>query len=258
MTVSLYDTDPKVHEFIRTMPDGYREVFDQRAMREHASIVAQRTDRAGHAALWRNLPRGLAVVCVVADDMPGLLSVVTTALALHRLDVVTAHVFTRHLDDGRVEAVDFFWVQDRTRMHGQPPTPEHLDRCVATLCGFLRAGVEPDDITAGPLSGPVAGAPPEVHWVDVTESTIARDAVLQLDATDGPGLLLSAAKALYASGLTIVASHIETQGDVARDRFTVRAADGQPLDAERRALVLARVEESLRAWHGRVRLRTGS
>lgn len=253
MTDSLFDIDPRVHEFIRTMPDGYREVFDRRAMREHAQILEERGSRPGHAALWRTLPRGLAVLCVMADDAPGLLSVVTTALLLHRLDVVTAHVFSRRLDDGRVEAVDFFWVQDRQRSQGQPPTPEHLDRAVATLCGFLRAGVEPEDITAGPLgSTPPPGEPPRVFW----EEDGGADAVLRIEASDGPGLLLSAAKAMYACGLTIVASEVATDGDVARDRFTLRAADGSPLEGERKTTAAARVHRALLEWHERARLRS--
>jgi UTP:GlnB (protein PII) uridylyltransferase len=253
MTESLFDIDPKVHDFIRTMPEGYREVFDRRAVREHADIVAARGDRPGHAALWRTLPRGLAVLCVVADDQPGLLSVVTTALALHRLDVVTAHVFSRMRDDGTTEAVDYFWVQDRQRVLGQPPAQEHLERCVATLCGFLRAGVEPDDITAGSLSVPPPGEPPKVSWAG---DSAGGDAVLQIEATDGPGLLLSAAKAMYASGLTIVASQIATEGDIARNRFALRLADGKPLDPGRKDAVLCRVREALLAWHGRARLRS--
>jgi UTP:GlnB (protein PII) uridylyltransferase len=253
MTDSLFDIDPNVHDFIRTMPDGYREVFDRRAVREHAELVAQRGERAGHAAVWRMLPRGLAVMCVVADDVPGLLSVVTTALALHRLDVLTAHVFSRKLDSGDTEAVDFFWVQDRQRASGQAPAPEHLDRCARTLCGFLRAGVEPDDITAGQLSSPPPGAVPVVSW---EEGGTLDQSVLRIEASDGPGLLLSAAKALYASRLTIVASEISTESNVARDRFTLRAADGGHLDAERKDAALVRVRQALLAWHGRARLRS--
>jgi UTP:GlnB (protein PII) uridylyltransferase len=253
MTESFFDTDPTVNDFVTSMPDAYREVFDARSRREHTALVSRRGNRAGFADVWRTLPRGLAVLCVVGDDHPGLLSVVTTALVLHRLDVVTAQVFCRRIRGGGLEAVDFFWVRREERASERPPAAEHLERCVGTITGFLRAGVEPDDITGGLISAPPPGPPPRVYW---TEAAPHGDSVLCIEATDGPGLLMALAKALYQCELSIVGSNISTEDGIARDRFMLRTRHLSPLDEVTRARTLEQVERALHAWHDRALLRT--
>jgi UTP:GlnB (protein PII) uridylyltransferase len=235
------------------MPDAYCEVFDARSRREHTSLVARRGGRVGFAEVWRTLPRGLAVLCVVADDHAGLLSVVTTALVLHRLDVVTAQIFCRTTARGDVEAVDFFWVRQAGRTSDRPPPSEHLERCVATLTGFLRAGVEPDDITGGLITAALLDKQPVASWADFDPDG---EAVLCIEAGDGPGLLMALAKALYQCELSIVGSDIATHDGLAKDRFTLRTRDTGPLDEATRARVLAKVQKALDAWYDRARLRS--
>ena len=59
---------------------------------------------------------GRAALCVVAEDRPGLLSAIAAALVSHKLDVITALVFSRVASGGDVEAVDFLWVRRSVRL----------------------------------------------------------------------------------------------------------------------------------------------
>jgi UTP:GlnB (protein PII) uridylyltransferase len=246
VTQELIDADPFVHEFALSMPPGYREIFDRRAMREHAQLVAQRGNQPGFAAVWRTLPRGLAVLCVAADDHPGLLSVVTTVFVLHRLDVVTAQVFCRSRPDGSAEAVDFFWVRHPDRSLTAPPSEDHLERCVRTIVGFLRAGVEPNSVVTGPLSSPSSATPPRVEF-DAAAAAQGESALI-IEASDGSGLLMAIARSLYQSDVTIIASEIATRDKRVYDRFTLLARDGTKLSRAQQETVRTNVTAALEAW----------
>lgn len=247
--MTLHDSDPLVNDFVHSMPEGYRELFDQRARREHAYLVQQRGGKPGYAAVWTTLPRGLSVVCVTGDDHPGLLSVVTTVFVLHRLDVVTAQVFCRKLPHGQTEAVDFFWVRQKERGHEVPPTPDHLARCVRTITGFLRAGVEPEHVLTGTVSSRPPEGPLSLDWDDAGR-------VLTIQTPDGAGLLMAIAKALHESQVTIVSSEITTEASTAHDRFELRTRDGNELDQGARDAVVERVRKGVLSWQQRAAVRS--
>jgi UTP:GlnB (protein PII) uridylyltransferase len=247
--VSLHDSDPLVNEFVHSMPEGYRELFDQRARKEHAYLVQRRGDKPGYAAVWTTLPRGLSVVCVTGDDHPGLLSVVTTVFVLHRLDVVTAQVFCRRLEQGKTEAVDFFWVRQKERAHDVPPNPDHLERCVRTITGFLRAGVEPEHVLTGAVSSRPPEGPLSLGWDDSGQ-------ILTIQTPDGAGLLMAIAKALHESHATILSSEIRTEGSMANDRFELRMRTGGELDDAAREVIAERVQKSVVSWQQRSAVRS--
>ena len=92
-----------VSDFLDSMPWRYREVFDGPSAREHAAIVARRAGSPAHVELRRRLPRDGAVVCVAADDCPGLLLAITRALHRARVQILGSDATTK---DGRV--VDSF------------------------------------------------------------------------------------------------------------------------------------------------------
>jgi len=81
---------PSAEDFAATMPGDYAQLYARDEIAEHAAIVARRRLEPAHAEVWRPLPAGGAVLCIVADDHPGFLSTVSAVLYLHELDVVTA------------------------------------------------------------------------------------------------------------------------------------------------------------------------
>ena len=84
--------------FRASMSESYRQAFDDVAIREHAAIVSRRgtaQSSVAHVEIWRQLPKGVSVLCVVADDRPGLLSFICASLVLHKMDVLSAQAYTR-------------------------------------------------------------------------------------------------------------------------------------------------------------------
>jgi len=109
-------------ELVASMPPAYPQIFERRDILEHTAIVNARGTARAHAAEWRQLPGGTVIVCVVADDVPGLLSLVSAAFVSHHLDVTSAQIFCRPTSRGS-EAVDFFWLR-RAR---PSRLPQHID-----------------------------------------------------------------------------------------------------------------------------------
>src|SRR5262245_53924526 len=100
--------------FARSMPSAYREAFTTEDISEHAAIATRRGDRVSHLELWRTRADGLHVLCVVADDRPGLLSNICRVLVAHDLEVLSAQIHCRNRGEKLPpEAFDVFTVRSR-------------------------------------------------------------------------------------------------------------------------------------------------
>jgi [protein-PII] uridylyltransferase len=229
--------DP-VSDFLDSMPWRYREIFDAPSAREHAAIVARRGTEPAHVELWRKLPRGGAVVCVAADDCPGLLSFISAALVVHRLDVEAAQAYTRQAKDAP-EAVDFFWL----RRDGGPPSPilqADVAGIAEVLRGLVAGTVTLDAVAAAARAERVrpAGATTRVRFDETTESGLA---VLTVETFDRPGLLLAVTRALHRARVQILASEATTTDGRVVDRFTLVELDGAALRSNRRGVLQVEV-----------------
>jgi UTP:GlnB (protein PII) uridylyltransferase len=107
-------TTDALSEFLASMPAAYRDAFPDDA-EGHAAIVGRRGGRSAHLERWRVAEDGTSVVCVVADDRPGLLSTICRVFSAHDLDIVMAQVHCRKRREGpSPEAFDLFWLRPRT------------------------------------------------------------------------------------------------------------------------------------------------
>jgi [protein-PII] uridylyltransferase len=229
--------DPVV-TFYESMPPRYRELFDSTEAREHLAIVARRGRAKAHAELWKRLPDGGAVLCVIADDRPGLLSFISAALVVHMMDVVAAQVYTRTTPRG-AEAVDFFWL----RREGPARSPV-LESDVSGIANVLRALVAReltiDTITriTGARPAPPPGASTHVTFEEMPNTGLT---VLTVETFDRPGLLLAITKALSRARVQIVASEAMSRDGCVLDRFTIVELDGAPLRAHRHGVLRVEV-----------------
>lgn len=237
---------PDVVAFAESMPPAYRQAFSPRAIQEHAAIASARGSKQVHAALWRTFSRGLAVICVVAHDHPGLLGVVSAAFVLHRLDITTAQIHCRTLPGGELEAVDLFWVRrhDFGKAQRKPPSEDEVNRCVDTVVGFVRAHVVPETLLPRLETAPRADFEPRVHF----EVNRAGEYELVVEAPDGTGLLMHLARTLYRQRLTILSSEIRTDGDTAHDRFVIAPEHTSRLDSAQRERICAEITQTLQGW----------
>jgi [protein-PII] uridylyltransferase len=237
-------------DFFASMPVAYRMTFSSSDARQHAAIAARRGSRSIHVELWRTLPGGGATLCVVAEDRPALLALISAGLVESGLDVTSAEIYCRTPSDRPVEAVDFFWVRatdaDGTQRVIDPT--EIVDLCLR-LQTLLDAPVRPDRLGPnGDTLSPIDPIPAARAFFEprALESGLN---VLVVEGRDRPGLLLSLVRVLHRQGVDIVASEIRTEAQHVRDRFTVVDGRGSPLTFERRQTIEDAVRRAMRPPH---------
>jgi [protein-PII] uridylyltransferase len=237
-----------VNDFIAAMPSRYGVLFDPRTIRRHAGVAYRRGTRRAHVEVWRALPDGSAALCVIAEDRPGLLSAIAAALVLHRLDVITALVFSRALpsDDPAAEAVDLVWVR---RANPTDTAAIGADEAVSigeVLSAILSGSISVDQIA---LQTPVAAAPASMADTRTVVRFDASDddnlAALLVEAPDRPGMLLTIARELFQHGAQIVRSLVRTADGRAFNRFELTEFNGGRLVPERREQICTGVLTAL-------------
>jgi [protein-PII] uridylyltransferase len=179
-------------------------------------------------------------VTIVARDRPGLFAAITGALASRSVDVLAADIWTRR--DGA--ALEVFRVRGA---HGPLASErwesirEDVRRAVAGDLDVRRALRERAATTRPPA---VAGREPRV-LVDNATSDFAT--VVEVHATDRPGLLHTITSALADAGCDLQLAKVATYGVDVVDVFYVRDLDGQRIvDRDR----IAEIERSILAALG--------
>jgi UTP:GlnB (protein PII) uridylyltransferase len=235
-----------VRAFGDSMPSAYREAFTADQIREHAAISERRGERVSHLELWRAFPDGLSVLCVVADDRPGLLSNVCRVLVAHDLEVLSAQIYCRSRRGLPLEAFDLFWVRGRGNRRSETPLDDGcLERVAVDLESVLhvatRSTLPPPGARPHAL-GPLT--PPRVFFN--TSSLRRGKYVLVVEALDCPGLLLAISLALHRLGVQILGSDVRTEGTLARDCFELAPPPGGSFLSERLAAIRQAVVDAVR------------
>lgn len=209
------------------MPAAYARAFSASEVLAHAEVVARRGSHLVHAEICGG-PSG-EQVCVVAEDRPGLLALVTDALLVHGLSIRNAKVYCRRRADGQSEAVDFFELKHTMG-------DASLGIGSAELAAFLQTLSElvAEDVLAAsrPSSIPTSSSPATRVYFEL-EALRRGEATLLVEAPDSEGLLNAISNALHAQDVHIHASEIRTEGGVARDRFDLVSDDAQALSSVR-------------------------
>jgi UTP:GlnB (protein PII) uridylyltransferase len=224
--------------FYETMPARYRQLFRGPTVDEHAGIAARRGGAPAHAEIWRRLPNGGAIACIVAEDRPGLLSYLGTVLTTRSIDILSAQVYARANPRG-AEVVDLFWLR---REEGTAAAVGESDLAhVADLLGGLMTG----DLR---MDGRPLGAR---HLASQDSATLVRfeedgpdsgPATLSLETVERPGLFRAVTSALLDADVRIISSkRASGQGARVIHRFSLAEHDGRAPDQYRRGLLQAEV-----------------
>ncbi len=173
-------------------------------------------------------------MCFVADDRPGLLSLVSASLAAQHLDVVAAQAYTRTRPEGEAEAVDFVWVT-RPGDVAAPVRSMDATRVATVLRSLMRGEATVESVARqGRRSTPPPGASTRVTFDEAPKSGVA---VLTVETFDRPGLLLAITLALFRARVQLVASDASTESGRVIDRFTIAELDGASVQGHRRGAV---------------------
>jgi [protein-PII] uridylyltransferase len=229
--------------FVDSMPERYRTSYDADAILEHAAIASRRGDAHAHVELWRRQPDGVSVLAVVADDRPGLLSLISASVVIQKLDIVSALAFTRKLP-GKLEAFDLLWLR-RESPNASPVGDADAER-IAEVLGEMISGALPIEAAmerARPPRVVPAGSSTNVTFDDAPSGQV----VLTVETFDRPGLLLAITLALYRARVQISTTEALTKGTRVVDRFAILELDGSPVSKERRGAVQVEVLEAIHA-----------
>jgi UTP:GlnB (protein PII) uridylyltransferase len=224
--------------FYETMPARYRQLFRGPTVDEHAAIAARRGGAPAHAEIWRRLPNGGAIACLVAEDRHGLLSHVGTVFATRSIDILSAHVYSR-ADPRGAEVVDLFWLS-REEGTAAAIAPSDLARAADLLGGLMTGDLRMD---GRPLAARREGLHPSATLVRFEEEgPEGGPATLRLETLERPGLFRAVTSALLDADVRIISSsRASAQGARVIHRFALAEQDGRAPDQYRRGLVQAEV-----------------
>lgn len=232
MVENLKSLSREVDEFLSSMPAAYARAFTVREVEEHARIVSRRGLQLAHVEPWTGAGDRV-FVCVVADDQPGLLSLVTDALLVQGLSVTRAEVYCRRCPEGRFEAVDFFCLES-AEAEGRERAIELAE--IASFAQTLRELIAEDQLISQQPKDrdtiPVPGPRPSRVYFEL-DALRRGEYVLIVEAPDFAGLLFAISSALHGQGIRILASEIRTDRGQAHDRFHLESVAAKPMSAER-------------------------
>ncbi len=227
-----------IDEFVASMPASYRDRHTPGAVAAHAALAAERGSSPANVGRFDS-PHGKCVVCVVAEDRPGLLSRITAAFVMQGWDIVHAEAYTRPLprpgggtaDSAlKTEAVDLFWLR-RSEGHAGERTLSNsdVDAIKETLVDLLEGRLELPETIAADEPGEIHNT--RVRFIEGEDGTLC---TLEVETRDRSGLLLVLTRALVAQRVTITRSEVRTFSTRVFDRFTIAEFDGSPISEARR------------------------
>ncbi|RMF13753.1 MAG: [protein-PII] uridylyltransferase [Alphaproteobacteria bacterium] len=219
---------------IEGFTDAYWIAEDDRSLAANARLLRQlyeELDRrpgetAGPLIELREDPAARVFeVSVVAPDRPGLFARLTAAFALAGVSIVGARI---HTSRDRI-AVDNFRVAfpDSTPNDRRGRTKMLEDAIRRMLCDDAPPPVKElqrRERSAIPARRRVFKVEPVVL---IDDQASRRATVIEINATDRPGLLHDLAAALAGLGLDIRSAHVSTYGERAVDVFYVTETDGR-------------------------------
>jgi UTP:GlnB (protein PII) uridylyltransferase len=216
------------HRFVESLPASYRSAFRPEVMAMHARLAEE---RVGVVAIRTFERRGdLAGVCIIANDVPGLLAIISEAMVLCDLDVVNAEAFTRR-DGERAEAVDLFWLRKVFDDRVLSLEEADVERLGETLEGLLVHTLESGKASP-PLATGLSSSESRVRFIEDEEGALS---TLEIETEDRSGLLLSVSKALFAQRVQVLRCEVRTESPRrVVDRFKIAENDGTPVGPTRR------------------------
>lgn len=205
-----------MNQFVDFMPAVYGDLYGASEIAEHAAIAARRGDRLVHAELWQS--KGGPLVCVVAEDRPGLLALMTDALLAQGMAIQSARAFCREVGRERAEAVDFL----ELRSLGTPGgSSAQLDEDGVREFAHSLGELVAEDMAQRSSGSLRPEAEPTRRVYFERQRPADGRYLLVVEAPDSNGLLHAVTSALHAKGMRIMACEIRTVEGRASDRFEV-------------------------------------
>jgi [protein-PII] uridylyltransferase len=230
------DAETFIDDFLATMPERYLLANCPGEIAAHAALARRADEKPVVLGLVPSRYPGAAEICIVADDRPGLLAAMTAAIAESRLEIHTAEIHSRRRRDGRVQAVDIFWVRDH--IDGAEGVARAMPKLYQNLLDAVVGGVDPRQMARRrrPSRWAEKPSPAVVSEVSIDDRASAGHTVIEVITRDRMGLLCALALALHDLGLSISVAKINTEGNRVADVFYVTESDGSKIQPGDRTL----------------------
>lgn len=218
-----------VQAFCDSLPAKYRASYPLDSIAAHARLAAARGGEPVVIGRFDDYRNDASGVCLVADDRPGLLYLISAAIVACGLDVAAAEAYTRKGEASKKEAVDLFWLRRGEAGSYVPATDDDVESVRAILTELLQGARDPSSALPPAADGTPLDA--TVRFLDDKDGSLT---TLEVETRDRLGLLLLLSRALYEQKVQIVRSEVRTVDGHVVDRFSVVEASGEPVSAPRR------------------------
>jgi hypothetical protein len=150
----MTDMPPEFARAFRdSMPPSYRQHQSSQDIAAHAEIAWRRGEELAHAEIWSKRPNAI-VVCVVADDRPGLAALIRATVVAHELNVSAEQSYCRTNERGRMEAVHFLWLARTHEGNSNAVLEQDISGLRESLCQLLRGETDLDAVIERVSSAP--------------------------------------------------------------------------------------------------------
>lgn len=242
------DERARALEHLDLLPGGYLLTMTADLVRDHIDMIAQ---LANEPIVVGHRYNGSAhEITFCTQDKPYRLSELCGVLAINDFTIMNAFAFTRK--DGKV--VDVFVTQPVDR--GDLMTPDE------TLLRVERLRTDLKNVFSGKLDLDAATKRHAQRWRRVTRTAIPyatqvkfendtsdEYTIIDVFASDRPGLLYTITRTLSELGLSIARAKISTEATKAIDSFYVRDANGKKLtEGARLAQAREKLEVAISGW----------
>jgi len=232
-----------VEVFVGSMPDNYREQYSEQEVSDHAAVAWRRNGEVAHVEQWPAGAKDTTWLCVVTDDRPGLLALLSAAITAHSLNILRAKIYCRDAGTGRREAVDFFCVKPVKSEGAERINDDDLQALCDTMVHLLRGETDVNALErrASPTSRP-PGRPETSIYFDGERNGAD---LLVIETDDHAGLLTLITGVLSKLGVSIMWSEVVTMAGHARDEFHLLDQNGQRLNRRLMQAVVADVSTAM-------------
>ena len=222
-----------LEHFLSALPERYLYANESSAIIEHVRF-AEKAQASSPSIKVLSTSDPYVELCVVADDRPGLLAMITAALAHAKFKVFSAQIYSWVGTDGRSRSLDMFWVRSGREADATVRLVPSLERDL----GMVIAGtLDPEELatgTRGQARWSVRPTPPVATKVNVDNRSATHHTVIEVITRDRRALLFWLSSTLQHAGLSISFAKINTEGERVADVFYVTDESGNKLQDEAR------------------------
>jgi [protein-PII] uridylyltransferase len=214
-----------LEHFLSALPERYLYANEPEWIVSHARFAKEaQSSTASVRVLSKSDP--YVELCVVADDRPGLLAMITASFSHAKLKVFSAQIYSWTGQDGRSRSLDMFWVRSG---HEADLTIRQVPKLERDL-GLLIAGrLDPVELATGSRTQARWSArptPPVATKVNVDNRSASNHTIIEVITRDRRALLFWLSSTLQHAGLSISFAKINTEGERVADVFYVADEKG--------------------------------